>query len=348
MPSSRARLVVATAALALVGSAVVAAPSNGVTDPVLAARDAADLSLVTQSFRNQFPDAVVAPGAAGVGVASSGEMRLERESRGLSTRVAWKASPDECFAGIGIDTPFASPCPTGSVPKTNQGYAWGMTNANGKVWWGTGANVQCLVSGTFLGQTSPSVNQDYACEFGQSANTRLRNVPAAVGDMRTPQIYRYSPGSGVTTSLNASVTGLSAVRLAATVGLRAAGSTGTVVYLAGPSLPVPTYTIPGGISVFAFNAKTSAFLGSTTLSSYNNIRSFVKAPGGLYAGVGNTAGGGSVLRFNPTNIDPFARTVVVADLDGEAATITTHAGPRETSFSWNAELFAGLLVIMSN
>src|SRR3954452_14092318 len=44
-----------------------------------------------------------------------------------------KASPDECWSGLGQNTKFdfvnqqnpAMPCNTGQIPKVNQGYVWG-------------------------------------------------------------------------------------------------------------------------------------------------------------------------------------------------------------------------------
>ncbi len=62
--------------------------------------------------------------------------------------------------------------------------------------------------------------------------------------------------------------------------------------------------------MFAFQASTGAFLGSTSFAGYNNIRKFVVVDGVLYAGVGTKeappAKSGRVLRWQGSVATPFA------------------------------------------
>ena len=282
----------------------------------------ADLALMQAAFAQQFPgtsastatQAANAPQA--INSANSSTPYLRENSRLVNTLLA-KAQPDECFDGVGVNYPAGPPCTGTSVPKTNQGYVWGLASAKDSLWFGTGANVLCLVNGTYLGATSPTLTNAYVCEYGQSSPSRNLGVPAGVGDLRTPHIYKYDTKTKVNTDLNSSVTGADLIRLKKTVGLRSVGVLGnSTAYLAGPSLE--------GISIFAFNAKTNAFLGSTTLTQYTNIRKWLPVEGAIYTGVANRTGGGSVLKFKPTPTDPFAFTVVGANIDGEAAELALH------------------------
>src|SRR5207248_11766045 len=61
-----------------------------------------------------------------------------------------QATPDECFAGIGNPYPpiVGGTCPSGSIPKTNLTYTWGLTSTGGDVWIGTGPNIGSCLSGT--------------------------------------------------------------------------------------------------------------------------------------------------------------------------------------------------------
>ncbi len=212
-----------------------------------------------------------------------------------------KASPDECFATIGDPWQAMPPdgtCPAGRRPKTNQAYVWGLTKHGSDLFFGTAANVQCLVEGTFLGVTTPSESPSAVCEFGQSSWRTLfaPTIPAAVGDFRPPVMYRYDLKDGTLHDLTGQWSGADAVRLRQTIGIRAAASLGKTVLMAGPSLA-------GGINVFAFD-DTGALIGSKNLLAYSNIRRFVTVGGRLYTAVGKTGGGGALLRWTPDGTDP--------------------------------------------
>ena len=286
----------------------------GAATPDLNAVALADLSTTQNAITEAFPDLKF----SGIPRTESRSGYKEREDRQkLVQSLLAKATPDECFAGVGVNYPIANPtCPEGSQPKTNQGYAWGMTQTPGSIWFGTGANVQCLVEGTFLQQTSPSLNADAVCEMGQSMGSRLASIPAALGDTRPPHAFRYDQVAKTNVDLTTDLTGANLTRLRGTVGFRAAGTNGQVVYFAGPSFY--------GISLFAFDASNSAFLGSTTLNQYTNIRAWLRNGDQLYTGVANRTGGGSILRFNGTTATPFAFDIVGSSIDGEVANLAIH------------------------
>ena len=274
----------------------------------------ADLTTTQNAITAAFPDVQFA-GSASTSSRSGYNEKEDRQK--IVQSLLAKATPDECFAGVGVNYPVADPtCPEGSQPKTNQSYVWGMTQTNNTIWFGTGANVQCLVGGAYLQQSSPTLNADAVCEMGQSMGSRLASVPAAFGDTRPPHAFRYDQKAKTNVDLTTGLTGADLGRLRATIGFRAAGTNGKVVYFAGPGMT--------GVNLFAFNASTSAFLGSTTLAEYTNIRAWLRNGDQLYTGVANRTGGGSVLRFNGTIEAPFAFDIVGENIDGEVANLAIH------------------------
>lgn len=237
------------------------------------------------------------------------------------------ASPDECFIAIGDSAPISDDgtCEPGT-PKTNQAYVWSLARSGSKLWFGTGANVNCLVGSTFLGASNPSgLPGSYVCEYGQSeflSNSGITlsppfdawQLPEQFGDWRPPKIYVLDTNSeSPLIEVTAGFSGRSKDLINTTVGLRAAGAVGSVVYLAGPALI-------GGINVFAFNASTNALVGAANLSDFSNIRNFRVYDGDIYAGVADsTLGGGSLLKFSGGVSNPLEVTTVLNGNWGEIA-----------------------------
>lgn len=261
--------------------------------------------------------------------------RATRAPGAFTSTLLAKAQPDECFAGIGVNYPPGPPCSSG-IPKVNQAYVWGLTQAGKDLWFGTAPNVHCLVIGTFLQQTQPIQTDSYVCEFGQSQPARTLGVPAAIGDWRPPRIYTYDTTTGQLTDRSPNMD----PRFRLTLGLRSAGSLNDVVFLAGPAL-----STGGGINIFAFRASTFQYLGSQTLPQYDNIRKWIVYNGVLYTAVHNTAGGGSVLRWTGNATNPFAFEVV-GSLDGDGADLAIFEGRLFVStwpeFSLGQSALAGL------
>ncbi|MFI6164338.1 hypothetical protein ACIA59_30830 [Micromonospora haikouensis] len=241
-----------------------------------------------------------------------------------TTQLLAKAPPDECFAGIGQPYPAGPPCETGQA-KVNQAYLWGMTRAGRTLFFGTGANVNCLTSGRTLENTVPTQNADWVCEYGESQIAKRNpQLPVKLGDHRIPRLYTYDTKSNQLTEKTELVKAASpddATRLQNTVGIRAAGNYGGVALLGGPALGE-------SINLFAFDTDTGAYLGSHNFTSYGNIRHFTVADGALYAGVGvgnNGGNRGHVLRWMGSKTDPF-NFAQVATLPAQAADLTVHEG----------------------
>jgi hypothetical protein len=237
----------------------------------------------------------------------------------LTRQLLAQAAPDECFAGIGQPYPaMLSPgvCPSGSVPKTNQAYVWGLTESGTKLWFGTAANVLCLTPGSEQNPT-PVQTPTWVCEYGESQYGITHNLPPNFGDWRPPKAYVYDTGTSTLTD----VTPVDS-NFARTLGMRSAGAIEDTVFIAGPALGAK------GVNIFAWNSSTQQYLGSCQASSFNNIRQWKRINNVLYAGVGNKTGGGSVIRWNGTPQQPFDTTSatcgfeIVAHLPGEAAYLT--------------------------
>jgi len=118
------------------------------------------------------------------------------------------------------------------------------------------------------------------------------------------------------------------VRLAGTLGIRAAGALGGVVFLGGPAL-----NPANGINLFAYGTNGS-LIGSQSFPLYNNVRKFLVMNGVLYVGVGKTAGGGAILRWTGNSGAPFSFEEV-GTIDSQAAELAEHQGRIFTS-TWPA------------
>lgn len=234
-----------------------------------------------------------------------------------------KAVADECFNGVGQPYPAGPPCAEG-LPKINQAYVWGLAQSGHNLWFGTGANVLCLKPEGYQVR-EPIVNDDYVCEYNQSEEARQHpELPPALGDMRTPEVYVYDLAHHRLTEKTDQILLASAADanlLETTAGLRAGGYFNGVVLLAGPSAV-------DGVNIFAFDAGNGRYLGSANLLEYQNVRHFAVAEGALYVGVGVGKNGGEsgfVLRWTGNKANPF-RFIKVANLPTQATDITVHKG----------------------
>ncbi|BFU42259.1 hypothetical protein KRMM14A1004_04960 [Krasilnikovia sp. MM14-A1004] len=267
--------------------------------------------------------------------AIDGQLRLPAHGKnGYRFDLLAKAKPDECFNGVGQPYPAGPPCKTGQ-PKVNQAYVWGLTQVGKTVWFGTGANVHCLVSGATLNYVKPTANDNWTCEYGESQSGKADDaIPDYLGDMRAPEVWTYDTTTKKSVNKSAEIRAKSpddALRLSHTIGLRAAGNMGDVVLLGGPALG-------DTLNMFAFDATTQQYLGSFTFANYGNIRTFLVADDALYLGVGigrNGSAGGAVLRWSGDKSNPFAFTTV-ASLPVQAADLTVYDG-RIAATSWPAE-----------
>lgn len=268
----------------------------------------------------------------------------------LQNKLLAKAQPDECFVSLASpqNLPLsANPCTNpGTIKKVDQAYAWGLTkiDSSKRVWFGTAANVECLVLQLYLGLDTPMQTPSYACEFSQSQFAKNyfaalgQPVPANFpGDWRPPKLYYYDySAAGQLVDVGVTMDAASQRLLASTLGIRSAGSglpqagggfggssaTTGVIFFAGPSLD------GRAINVFAFK-DTGQFIASTRMPVYNDIRQWIVANNTLYTGVRDTAtGGGVILKWvgdaTPANVFNFAP---VGQTDAEVAYFTATTGP---------------------
>ena len=230
-----------------------------------------------------------------------------------------KAPSDECFAGIGrphVPINIDGSCPASTVQKVNQSYVWGMTQARGALWFGTGPNMLCQALEAYVGLSYPFRTDSLVCEFTRSSTG---------GDGRAPKIYRYD----LATRAMSDVTPPDSAK---TLGLRSAGALGDVVFLAGPA-KAPA---PGTVTMFAFDARAGTYLGSKTFTEYNDIRKWITLDGVLYAGVQRAGNGrGAILRWRGDCSDLW-RFEEVADLSQSPGNIALYEGNRFAISTWNS------------
>ena len=158
-----------------------------------------------------------------------------------------RAEVDECFNGIGQPYQPGPDCGRYDTPKANQAYLWGLTKAGNKLWFGTAANMLCLVrafnaysdddsGGTWqdlLSNVHPYQNDLWACEYDDGLypqSEMVSTVPEIFSDYRPPQIYTYDISARVLTNMTDAISGVTdRLRLENTFGLRSAGSIGNLV-----------------------------------------------------------------------------------------------------------------------
>lgn len=250
-----------------------------------------------------------------------GVQQIDQFLQTMNWEVLAKAEPDSCYDEIGNPYPSGPPCATGQS-KVNQAYVWGLAKSGDDLWFGTAANVHCLVLGGFLDLTIPHETDSWVCEFGASqlSLNDPPGLPGQIGDWRPPELYVYNTETDTLTEKTTAVTGTGAVALGQTLGIRSAGTISDVVILAGPAL-TPT----GRLNMFAFDTTTGDYLGFDQLAGYSNIRKWLVVDDVLYTAVRNVGGGGSVLRWQGDAGDPF-QFEVVGNLDGAGAELALHDG----------------------
>ncbi len=218
------------------------------------------------------------------------------------------AQPQECWMDIGVRAePISTDplvCPEGSSPYTPQTYTWSMAvvpaeespeGQGEQVWFGTGGNVLCTTQGGFFSEVDSSEGRSSVCEFGESIQKQnFPGLPDAMGDWYPPNFYQYD----VNTRTQTDHTPYTDPLRNRSMGLRGAGYHNGVVFFGGGSLG-------GGISLFAFNAKTGEYLGSQLLEDYRTFRKGEVVNNVLYLGVG-TEYMGRILRWTGSLSDPFS------------------------------------------
>ncbi len=255
-----------------------------------------------------------------------------RVGASFSTLRIDKATPNECFNGVGKPYPRfkydaqgkptcvdpVSGAPSGAL-KVNAGYVWGMTKTQDRyVWLGTGPNVQCFEMGWYLEITTPFLSETEVCEFGSSQVAKQNLVPDSLGDWRAPNVYVYDTATGARTR----VTPRDAL-VQQTLGMRWGGVSPdeSIVFFGGPDLNTPAESIV----LHAFDAATRSWLGSAKIPGWGNVRKSLVLNGVLYIGVQGVPDGGAVLRWIGDHDHPF-EFQVVGNIDSEVEELVLHQG----------------------
>jgi hypothetical protein len=239
-----------------------------------------------------------------------------------------KAPVDECFAGIGVPYPAGPPCPAGSTPKANGAYLWSMVEPPGAVWYGTAPNMTCeAIAESSTTSPTPFATSDIVCEFASS--TYRSGCLPRYRDQRPPHIYRYDIAQG--TTIDKTPVGDS--RLRTTLGIRLSARNGGVLLFGGPDCAKLA------VDLFAFNESTGAYIGSSQLSGYTDVRRGVLLNGVLYIGAKQTTGPGAILRWTGSLKRPF-QFQQVGTIDAEAAEIAEYQG-RIVAGTWPDESVNG-------
>lgn len=274
-----------------------------------------------------------------------------------------KASPDECWSGLGQNTKFdfvnqqnpAMPCNTGQIPKVNQGYIWGSAVVGTQVFFGTFANPDCVGSGSG-GETVPYQAGDYfACEFRKSpyAIERGGPYPGEIGDLRPARMYIYdapnhtvrdiTPRIGSATQSSPCglldqngwcterlwnlMTGVRAV-----VSYTDAGNGQTYVIISGPQLGAPR----DSTVFFVWGVTENRWVGKYSLTGYSDVRKWVVYQNTLYATAFKPGtAGGALLRYtgNFSIIPPSNPTALNGyDAVPDCGTASTANPPAGNSF----------------
>ncbi len=266
-----------------------------------------------------------------------------------------QATPDECFSGnanngltpaqvqannasflsnypAGLSASSLQSCIAGgSLPKVNQAYVWGMTMTGNQIWYGTAANVLCLVEDTFYGSVpAPFENNSWVCDLNDGE------------DFKPPRMFMYDTGANTLTDLTPSIiAGGDLTLLKSVVGIRSAGNFNGIVFFAGISRGA-NKTSP--VAMFAFNAQTQQYLGSYlydgqthtdgTHPYYSDIRQWKVVQNQLFTGVG-IPGGGLMLLWTGSLAAPFSFTPV-GQLAGEPAYFVAHTDGHIYVSTWGS------------
>lgn len=243
-----------------------------------------------------------------------------------------RAEVDECYNGIGEPYEPGPDCGWGETPKANQAYLWGLTRADDTLWFGTAANMLCLVRAFssysadgdgLLSNVSAYENDLWLCEYDEGLypeTEMMAPVPDVFSDYRPPQIYTYDIQTRQLTNMTGQLATIQdQIRLESTFGLRSAVAFDNMVFLSGP------VALGEGINMFVFDATTKEFISSSTFMDYQNIRKWLVLDGVLYAAVAGEDGRGRVLRWTGSKSNPLS-FMEVGILDGGGVEIVEHNG----------------------
>ena len=220
-----------------------------------------------------------------------------------STKVLLNPGPDACLSLAGVPHPDPTGtdddgnlvCPPGSLPKTNQTYAWSMVRHRSTLWVGSGANTLCTTAATFVDAASSGsfISDISTCEFGESEfalaaiEANGGEVPSylpQLGDWVAAKVYTINTDSKAVVDRTPDDPIMDEI-----VGFRSAGAVNGMAFLAGG-------TKEGGFVMLAFNANTGEYLGFRRFPSYKTSRKSINVNGIMYIAAGTPGRQGVVFK----------------------------------------------------
>jgi hypothetical protein len=241
----------------------------------------------------------------------------------LQGTVRVKASPDECYLGLGQNVKWdfinqsnpSQPCGPGKIPKANDGYVWGSALINGIAYFGTQANAQCIGEGAIsksLTGPTPYATDTWTCEFARSPYAQPNGpLPAQIGDQRPPRMYAYNLATHAVQDITPKLGGSPGAYCSAAGanplcidslwltmrGVRTATSyteptTGrTYLIVSGPALVMGS----NALDFFAYDVVAQKWVAKYQYVGYNDMRHWITVGGVLYAPVGKPGSAGGAL-----------------------------------------------------
>lgn len=239
-----------------------------------------------------------------------------------------KASPDECWTGLGLNTRWdfinqtagQPPCLSNQIPKVDQGYIWGQTVVGSQIFFGSFANAECLGAAPNNSNPTPVVyNNAWACEYTDSpyANTHGGPLPPALGDDRPPRMYIYNVTTHTIQDITPKLPAAAAPTLCTTTGTDAICVDSLWTTMVGVRSATPyvepttgkTYVIVSGqalvngssqnaINFYIWGITENRWVAKYQYVGYADVRHWLNYQGVLYAAAFKpTPTGGSLLRF---------------------------------------------------
>jgi hypothetical protein len=234
-----------------------------------------------------------------------------------------KASPDECWTGLGQNTKYdfinqqtpQTPCDANQIPKVDQGYIWGQALVGNQIFFGTYANAECVGPGPNGNLTPFVLTGAYGCEFAESPYAAGNGglLPPSEADFRPPRMYIYDISSHTIRDITPKLGGSPPAGICGPQGVNPLCNDVLWNQMVGVHSVMPytepttgnTYIIVSGtlqlpiaINFFVWGVTEGRWVGKYTMNGYYDMRHSETYQGVLYAAAFKpTPGGGSLLRY---------------------------------------------------
>jgi hypothetical protein len=254
--------------------------------------------------------------------------QIQTTETGFTNELLIKASPEECFLGIGNSVPAENGICLEGKARTNESYPYSMAIAGNNLWFATFTNMVCgffqqrnmyipfLNSPQYRGVKICDNNRDnYETPIGTSKEN-WRPVHIYKYEINNNKLIEMTPNDDIVYH---------------TFSLRSAVAYDGIVFFLGQPLKSKEH----GSIMYAYNNDTGEYLGHFELKGYNNSRNWLVTPHGLYVIVNRYDSTYSdVLKWigNKKNVFSFE---IVGTIDGYLASMVYYQG-RILADTWQA------------